>query len=286
LRRYETATSSAAHGIRGARRRMCRRARYQRPQAPANAGYAPVELPQTSASAPIPGGEAQHLVSGLDIPFNWWEQFRSPALNALVERAFEHNPTVASAQAALVQAQELVYAQRGYFFPAVGANYSFARTKIAAILRSTILLASRATATTSTRPCLTCSTRLIRRRCSTTSHGRTHGGVRTGCVLALIRARWNPWLPRPRRSASRWEATYITLASNVVAAAIQEASLRAQIAATQEVIGADEKCCRFCATNCAWVSQCASMLTHRRPRSLKPKRPCRRFRNSLSRPVI
>ena len=37
------------------------------------------------------------------------------------------------------------------------------------------------------------------------------------------------------------EATYITLASNVAAAAIQEASLRAQIRATQEIIAADEK---------------------------------------------
>jgi NodT family efflux transporter outer membrane factor (OMF) lipoprotein len=35
------------------------------------------------------------------------------------------------------------------------------------------------------------------------------------------------------------EATYITLASNVVAAAIQEASVRAQIAATQQIIQAD-----------------------------------------------
>jgi NodT family efflux transporter outer membrane factor (OMF) lipoprotein len=37
------------------------------------------------------------------------------------------------------------------------------------------------------------------------------------------------------------EATYVTLASNVVAAAIQEASLRAQIEATQQIIAADEK---------------------------------------------
>jgi NodT family efflux transporter outer membrane factor (OMF) lipoprotein len=37
------------------------------------------------------------------------------------------------------------------------------------------------------------------------------------------------------------EATYITLASNVVAAAIQEASLRAQIAATWQIIEADTK---------------------------------------------
>ena len=37
------------------------------------------------------------------------------------------------------------------------------------------------------------------------------------------------------------QATYITLASNVVAAAIQEAALRAQIQATQQIIAADEK---------------------------------------------
>ena len=37
------------------------------------------------------------------------------------------------------------------------------------------------------------------------------------------------------------EATYITLASNLAAAAIQEASLRAQIRATREIIAADQK---------------------------------------------
>jgi NodT family efflux transporter outer membrane factor (OMF) lipoprotein len=46
-----------------------------------------------------------------------------------------------------------------------------------------------------------------------------------------------------QRDAERFEleATYVTLASNVVAAAIQEASLRAQIAATRRIIAADEK---------------------------------------------
>src|ERR1035438_4302562 len=104
---------------------------YHRPDAPANAGFAPAPLPQISASAPIHGGEVQRLVSGRDIPFEWWELFKSPALNALVERAFRANPTIASAQAALVHAQELVYAQQGYFFPTVAANYNFQRTKIA-----------------------------------------------------------------------------------------------------------------------------------------------------------
>jgi hypothetical protein len=36
--------------------------RYHKPEAPANAGYAPAPLPQTSASAPIHGGEAQRLI--------------------------------------------------------------------------------------------------------------------------------------------------------------------------------------------------------------------------------
>jgi NodT family efflux transporter outer membrane factor (OMF) lipoprotein len=46
-----------------------------------------------------------------------------------------------------------------------------------------------------------------------------------------------------QRDAQRFalEATYITLASNVVAAAIQEASLRAQIAAVEQIIEADTK---------------------------------------------
>jgi NodT family efflux transporter outer membrane factor (OMF) lipoprotein len=46
-----------------------------------------------------------------------------------------------------------------------------------------------------------------------------------------------------QRDAQRFalEATYITLASNVVAAAIQEASLQAQINATRQIIEADEK---------------------------------------------
>src|ERR1700689_1590305 len=46
-----------------------------------------------------------------------------------------------------------------------------------------------------------------------------------------------------QRDAQRFalEATYITLASNVVGAAIQEASLRAQIEATRQIIAADEQ---------------------------------------------
>ncbi len=215
--------------------------RYHRPEAPANAGYATASLPQTSASAPIHGGEAQRLISGRDIPFEWWELFESPALNVLVQRAFRANPTIASAQAALVQAQELVYAQRGFFFPAFAANYNFARTKIAGNFTVDDSPGTQGNGDNLNPPLLDL-------------HNTPHtapliynyhtADLTVGFVPDVFGANWRQMESLAAQTdAQRFalEATYITLASNVVAAAIQEASLRAQIAATRQIIEADAK---------------------------------------------
>jgi outer membrane protein TolC len=71
---------------------------FHKPDAPANAAYAPTPLPEMSASAQIHGGEVQHYIAGRDIPFEWWELFQSPALNSLIEKAFKANPTIAAAR--------------------------------------------------------------------------------------------------------------------------------------------------------------------------------------------
>src|SRR5579863_1431962 len=94
---------------------------FHRPPAPHDAGYAPAELPQTTAAANIRGGSAQRFVPGGELPFEWWREFRSPVLDDLVARAFRANPTIPAAQAALRQAQESVSAQRGFFFPTIDA---------------------------------------------------------------------------------------------------------------------------------------------------------------------
>jgi outer membrane protein TolC len=60
----------------------------------------------------VKGGEAQRFVQGLDIPGQWWTLFHSAALNSLVEQALENNPTLPTAEAALRQAWENVYAER------------------------------------------------------------------------------------------------------------------------------------------------------------------------------
>jgi NodT family efflux transporter outer membrane factor (OMF) lipoprotein len=214
---------------------------YRTPQAPADAGYAPTPLPQSSASAAVHGGEEQRLISERDIPFKWWELFQSPALNALVERAMRANPTIAAAQAALVQAQELVYAQRGFFFPTIDASYSFERQKVPGNLAVESVPGVEGNGDNLTPPV---------QSVTTTPHTAPlfynfHTAQLTvGFVPDVFGANWRQVESLAAQTdAQRFalEATYITLASNVVAAAIQEASLRAQIKATRQIIEADEK---------------------------------------------
>ena len=211
------------------------------PAAPANAAYAPTPLPEASASAPVHGGEVQHLIGGRDIPFEWWELFKSPALDALVEQAFKANPTIASAQAALVQAQELVYAQQGYFFPSVAANYDFQRTKVAGNFTLDDSPGTQGNGDNLNPPLLD----LNHFPHTAPLYYDYHTAQLTvGFVPDVFGAnRRQVEALDAQREAQRFalEATYITLAANVVAAAIQEASLRAQIAATRQIIAADER---------------------------------------------
>jgi NodT family efflux transporter outer membrane factor (OMF) lipoprotein len=214
---------------------------YHRPEAPADAGYAPAPLPQTSASAPVHGGEAQRLVGGRDIPFEWWELFKSPALNALVERAFRANPTITAAQAALVHAQELVYAQQGYFFPTVAANYNFQRTKIAGNFTLDDSPGTQGNGDNLNPPLVD----LKHFPHTAPLYYDYHTAQLTvGFVPDVFGANYRQVETLAAQTdAQRFalEATYITLASNVAAAAIQEASVRAQIEATRQIIAADEK---------------------------------------------
>ena len=80
-------------------------------------------LPRT-ASTDAPTGQPQRFAKGRDVPARWWARFKSPALNALIERALDNNPTLQSAIATLRAAREQVYAQEGKFFPLVQANFN------------------------------------------------------------------------------------------------------------------------------------------------------------------
>jgi NodT family efflux transporter outer membrane factor (OMF) lipoprotein len=214
---------------------------FHKPPAPANAAYAPTPLPETSSSAPIHGGEVQRYIVGRDIPFEWWELFQSPALNSLIDKAFKANPTITAAQAALAQAQEMVYAQRGFFFPSIGATYQAERHKIAGNLTNDQAPGVQGNGDNLSAPLQTpgVAPYTVPLYYNFQTAELTVGFVPD--VFGSNRRQVESLAAQTDAQRFALEATYITLASNVVAAAIQEASLRAQIRATREIIAADEK---------------------------------------------
>jgi NodT family efflux transporter outer membrane factor (OMF) lipoprotein len=209
--------------------------RYHAPKAPADAGYAPTPYPESSASAPVHGGEAQRLINDRDVPFDWWKLFQSPALDALIAQAFKANPTVPAAQAALAQAQELVRAQRGFYYPSVAAGFQGERAKVAGNNTQSSSLGIQANGNNLGQP-LQPAVPLY--------YTFYTAGLTVGFVPDVFGAnRRQVESLTAQRDVQRFalEATYVTLASNVAGAAVQEASLRAQIQATRQIIAADEK---------------------------------------------
>ena len=188
---------------------------FERPAPPDVDRYTPEPLAQQTTSADVAGGAAQRFVQDLDIPRQWWSLFHSPPLNALVEQALKNNPTLPAAQAALRQAWENVYAAQGAFFPTAVASYSPSRNKTATGVVFT--------AASSGPPYFTLHTSQVVVSYAPDAFGGTRRQVESLMATAEFQG-------------FQVEATYLTLTSNVVAAAVQEASLRGQVAATEEII--------------------------------------------------
>ncbi len=188
---------------------------FQKPVAPKTSGYAPAPLTPTSSATNILGGEAQQFVEGRDIPGEWWNLFHSKPLNDLIERSLTNNPDIKSAQAALTVARENVLAQRGAYYPSVSAGFSASRSKTSQELSPTPennnLYFSLYTPQVSV------------------SYVPDVFGLNRRIVESLK--------AQAEQARFALAATHITLSANVAAAAIQEASLRAQIDATRQLIG-------------------------------------------------
>jgi NodT family efflux transporter outer membrane factor (OMF) lipoprotein len=212
---------------------------FHKPQAPKDAGYTTVPMPETTASTGGGGGDAQRFVMGLDVPYKWWEAFGSPAIDALVEQAFRANPSITAAQAALRQAQEMVYAQQGYFFPSVGADYNFERQKLAGNLSGSSAPGVQGNGT-AINP-VQSSSPPYNEPLYYNFHTATLTVGFTPDVFGANRRKVESLDAQARMQRFELEATYVSLASNVVAAAIQEASTRAQIKATKEIIAHNQR---------------------------------------------
>jgi NodT family efflux transporter outer membrane factor (OMF) lipoprotein len=191
---------------------------FQTPAAPKVSGYTATPLAANLTATAMPGGEAQHLVAGLDIPGEWWQVFHSPPLNALIVSALTNNPDLKAAQAALRVAHENVLAQRGAYFPSLAGGFSATRQKQSELL-----------APAPNYPAVS----------SEFQYNLFTPEVTVSYmpdVFGLNRRTMESLRAQEAGVSFQLAATYLTLSANVVVAAIQEAALRGQIEATGELI--------------------------------------------------
>jgi len=202
---------------------------FKKPAAPDVKGYTASPLTATVGTTNIAGGEAQRFVPGQDIPGEWWTLFHSKPLNALIERSLAANPDLKAAQAALAVTRENVLAQKGAYYPSVAAGFSAARQKtpgdIAPVPNNNDLNFSLFTPQVSV------------------SYVPDVFGLNRRTVESLK--------AQAEQARFALAATHIALSANVVAAAIQEASLREQVAATQELIAINTNLLRVLRTQFA-----------------------------------
>jgi NodT family efflux transporter outer membrane factor (OMF) lipoprotein len=183
------------------------------PAAPSISGYTE-NAPGTTTSTNTTAGNSQNFVPGKDIPAEWWKLFSSEALDALIKQSLDANPDIQAAEASLRQAKENVYAGEGAWFPSVNANAGETREKFSpAAFGNTGSPAALFT--------------LYNASVSVSYGIDIFGGNRR--EVEELRALADV------QNFQR-EAAYLTLAGNVVTAAVQEASLKAQLKATQDIV--------------------------------------------------
>ncbi len=187
---------------------------FKKPAAPDVGGYTPTPISATNSAPNVAGGVEQHFEKGQDIPGEWWALFHSKPLNDLVERALKANPDLKAAQAALLVARENVLAQRGFYYPSVTGSFTATRARTAEDLS----------------PALNANVQNYSLYTPEVSVSYVPD------VFGLNRRTVESLDAQAQQARFAVIATHITLSSNVAAGAIQEATLRGQIAATDKLI--------------------------------------------------
>jgi NodT family efflux transporter outer membrane factor (OMF) lipoprotein len=192
---------------------------FLRPATPEITRYTREPLPAETSAANVPLGQQQVFREGRDIPQAWWTLFKSPPLNALIERALANNANLQTALATLRAAQEDVYAQEGKFLPLVAANFNPTRQRTSPAVTPT--------------PASGANIFDLDTAQVTVSYTFDIWGLNRRTVESL----------EALADVQRFqvEAAYISLTANLVVAAVTEASLRGQIDATVQIIEINTK---------------------------------------------
>jgi NodT family efflux transporter outer membrane factor (OMF) lipoprotein len=193
------------------------------PAAPAVDGYLPGKLASPNAPAGGPKVPSQHFISGKDVSARWWAAFQSEPLNQLIRDSVNHSPTLQSAEAAIKVAKYNALAQRGVWLPQVTGNST----------TSQILQSNAGTVFGGDIGAVPQTEFSLVTHQLTVSYVPDIWGANFRNVENLDAV--------TEQQLFLLEAAYLTLTSNVVTAAIQEASLRGQLEAIKRVIAIERR---------------------------------------------
>ncbi|MDY7578885.1 efflux transporter outer membrane subunit [Herbaspirillum sp. RTI4] len=170
--------------------------------------------PDAAYPAQKTGAGQQTIVSGMDIPAQWWELFQSKQLAAFVNEVLLKNPTLDAAKAALRVAHEASRAQAGAYYPTLAMGIEPSRQRIANTLASPAASGDNLYNLTTAQLSVSFTPDLF--------------GANRRAVESLV--------AQEEVQRHELEAARLSLAANAVSAAITEAQLRAQIEAAQSVL--------------------------------------------------
>jgi NodT family efflux transporter outer membrane factor (OMF) lipoprotein len=192
---------------------------FRRPDPPTVGSYTAGALPDNTAAAPGVGGTEQRFVSGGEIPARWWELFQSQALDRWIREGLANSPTLVAAEAALRRAQEFRRARAGDLLPSVDGSVSASRQKPSGASFG--------------EPNLPINPFTLYNASVNVSYTLDLFG-KTRRELEALQAQVD-------YQGFRLEGASLTLTSNIVTAAFQEASLRGQLRATRDILATQEE---------------------------------------------
>jgi len=190
---------------------------FKSPPAPQTQSYTESDLPEKTVESKGPGGDAQVFLQGKDIPGCWWYLFHSKSLNELIEIALKNSPNLQAAQAAFREGEANLRLALSAIYPSITFQAYPERQRFSGAIFGI----------QSTTGPITFNLYYASVNASYTLD--TFGGIRRQIESSEAQLAYQQF---------EVEATYLTLTSNIVTTAITEASIRAQIQATEELISA------------------------------------------------
>lgn len=187
---------------------------FVRPKAPELAGYTGVDAEAPRSAGPKDATQRIRAVE--TVTPAWWRAFNSPPLDATVELALTGSPTLDGARATLAQASALTAAARGAYYPQADVKASLAHVQGPGLPGGGFGPAGNVL---SVGPLVSFDTDLF---------GRNARSVEQQAALAEVQR-------------YQLAAAYLSLTGNAVTQVLTVASIRAEIAAVDEIVAVDQR---------------------------------------------